>query len=252
MISISIIGTGNVAQHLIKVISKAENISLNQIYGRNSSNFPKLNSYAECISEFTKLKPVDLLIIAISDDAISTVSNNIANFSGIVVHTSGSTSMNVLDIHKQYGVFYPLQTFTEGRDLSFIEIPICLEASSKKVMQILNTVALALTHNIVELNSEKRSALHLAAVFANNFSNHILMQTDLICKNNEVSFNLLKPLMKETIEKAFALGPLNAQTGPAKRNDTKTIDYQIKKLKTENQKEIYKILTKSILHTYGK
>ncbi len=252
MISISIIGTGNVAQHLAKHLSKAENIILSQIYGRSSSQFSEFNNYAEFISDFNQLKPADVLIIAVSDDAILTVSNKIVNFSGIVVHTSGSTAMHVLSKHKNFGVFYPLQTFTQGRELDFKEIPICLEASNTEVLETLKSVAMVLSKNTVELDSEKRSKMHLAAVYANNFTNHILMQTDVICQNNEVSFHLLKPLMKETIEKAFTLGPLNAQTGPAKRKDSNTINYQVESLKTENQKEIYKVLTRSILETYGK
>jgi hypothetical protein len=247
MIQLSIIGSGNVAQHLIQVFSKSSEIELVQVFSRKSESIINLISTDKIISDLNKLKPVDLTIISITDTSITEVSKNIPFENSLVVHTSGSVAMKTLDSKNRKGVFYPLQTFSKSKEVNFITIPICLEAENLYDLQLLKTVANTISNSIYYINSEQRNVLHVAAVFVSNFTNHLYQIGDEICKENNLSFDILKPLIQETAHKILFLTPSEAQTGPAKRNDRQTITNHLNFLSDENQKEIYKILTKSII-----
>jgi predicted short-subunit dehydrogenase-like oxidoreductase (DUF2520 family) len=247
MISVSIIGSGNVAQHLISAFEKAGNIELVQIYSRNpKANFPDSKSVA-ITSNFNELLPVDLYIIAVSDDIITSVSEQISFTNQLVVHTSGSVAMESLNNSNRKGVFYPLQTLSKTKEINFKEVPLCIEAESNSDLQLLNEVASAISNNVFEIDSNQRKSLHVAAVFVNNFTNHLFQIGNEICYENGVSFEILKPLILETANKINSLSPKEAQTGPAKRKDTTTINKHLDFLSNPNHKEIYKILTKSII-----
>ena len=252
MIEISIIGTGNVAYHLACAFNKSEHISLKQIIGRRRDALLSFEHICECITSYNEIKDVDLLIITISDDVISEVSEAIPSLTAIVAHTSGSTSIDALKKHSKRAIFYPLQTFSKTRKIDFSTIPICLETNHESDKIILEKAALALSKSVFFIESESRAHLHRAAVFANNFCNHILYQAEEICKEHKLDFNLLQPLIKETVNKAFDTGTFAAQTGPAKRNDRNTINKQLQNLNTADQKLIYKTITQTILNTYGK
>tara|TARA_R110000765_G_scaffold344881_1_gene435177 strand:- start:108 stop:875 length:768 start_codon:yes stop_codon:yes gene_type:complete len=252
VIEISIIGTGNVASYLAHAFAESKGILLRQIVGRTQETLLPFNKIAECITSYDNLHTVDILIIAVSDNVIHEISQAIPVTLSIVTHTSGSTSIDALKKHSKRAIFYPLQSFSKNRNIDFSTVPICLEAANKSDLLLLEEVASALSDSIHFLNSESRAHLHQAAVFANNFCNHILYQTEEICKTHSLDFNLLKPLMTETVNKAFDIGALAAQTGPAKRQDTSTIKKQLENLKTEEQKLIYKTITQTILKTYGK
>jgi predicted short-subunit dehydrogenase-like oxidoreductase (DUF2520 family) len=247
MISVSIIGSGNVAQHLISAFEKAENIELVQIYSRNpKASFPDSKSVA-ITSNFNELLPVDLFIIAISDDVITSVSEQIPFTNQLVVHTSGSVAMESLNNSNRKGVFYPLQTLSKTKEINFKEVPLCIEAESNSDLQLLHEVASAISNNVFEIDSNQRKSLHVAAVFVNNFTNHLFQIGNEICYENGVSFEILKPLILETANKINSLSPKEAQTGPARRKDTTTINKHLDFLSNPNHKEIYKILTKSII-----
>ena len=252
MIEISIIGTGNVASHLAHAFLKCNGILLKQILGRTPKTLLPFKNLAECITSYKDIQDVDILIIAVSDNVIHEVSEAIPITHSIVAHTSGSTSIDALKKHSKRAIFYPLQSFSKNRNIDFSTVPICLEAVNNSNLLLLEEVASALSDSIHLLNSESRAHLHQAAVFANNFCNHILYQTEEICKTHSLDFNLLKPLMTETVNKAFDIGAFAAQTGPAKRQDTSTIKKQLENLKTEEQKLIYNTITQTILKTYGK
>lgn len=252
MINISIIGTGNVAWHLARTIAATPALKLSQVCGRRAESLSDFSDFGSVILSISQLKPVELILIAVSDDAIATVAQQISQHLGIVAHTSGSVEMQVLDNHKNYGVFYPLQTFSKGRALDFSPIPICLEASSLKNKLLLEQVAFALSENIYTLNSSQRAQVHLSAVFANNFTNHILTEAKKITDAASIDFKILKPLLEETVNKAFINSNLDNQTGPAKRGDYKTINQQIDALNNPELRSLYQTLTNSILSKYGK
>ncbi len=247
MIQLSIIGSGNVAQHLIQAFSKTTDIELVQVFARKAAAISHLIPIDIITSDFSELKPVDLTIIAISDGAIASVSKQLSFKNQFVVHTSGSVSIEALDHKNRQGVFYPLQTFSKSKEVDFKLIPICLEAQNEKDFQTLETVAKSISNVIYKVDSEQRKALHIAAVFVSNFVNHLYQIGNDICIENELSFDILKPLIQETANKILKLSPNEAQTGPAQRKDTQIINAHLNFLKEDNQKEIYKLLTKSII-----
>ena len=246
MIRVSIIGSGNVAQHLIQAFNKAE-IELVQILARNPESISHLISIDKIILNFNELQAVDLTIIAVTDNAIIEVSKQIPFQNQLVVHTSGSLAMDALDDKNKKGVFYPVQTFSKSKAVDFKIIPICLEAQNETDYKTLEVVAKAISNSVDRINSTQRKALHVAAVFVANFTNHLYQIGSDICAENELSFDILKPLIQETANKILTLSPNEAQTGPAKRKDTQTINEHLSFLTDENQKEIYKLLTKSII-----
>ena len=247
MIRVSIIGSGNVAQHLIQAFSKTTEIELVQVVARKPEAIVHLIATAKIISNINKLQPVDLTIIAVTDNAIAEVSKQLTFQNHLVVHTSGNLAIEALDDKNKKGVFYPLQTFSKSKEVNFKTIPICLEAMNAGDIAKLEIVAKSISDSVYNINSEQRKALHIAAVFTNNFVNHLYQIGNEICLENQLSFDLLKPLIQETANKVMTLSPNDAQTGPAKRKDTQTINSHLSFLSDENQKEIYKLLTKSII-----
>jgi predicted short-subunit dehydrogenase-like oxidoreductase (DUF2520 family) len=227
MISLLLVGKGNVATHLHDTFLSIDNIVFTQISSRDLKNIPK----------------ADITIIAVSDDAIAEVSSKIKNT--FVVHTSGACSINELKNTTNKGVFYMLQTFSKDKKVDFNEVPFCLEAENKKDEEQLKELANLIGEKIYSINSEQRKALHVAAVFVNNFTNYMYNIGSDICKEHQVPFDILLPLIKETASKIETLSPEKAQTGPAIRKDKTTIKNHLDLLNKEQQK-IYKLITKSI------
>jgi len=246
MIRITIIGSGNVAQHLIKAFSKTEAVEIIQVFSRKKETLASLIEFDKITSNFEELKEADLYIIAVSDKAISDVSKQLPFQNRIVVHTSGAASLDVLDPKNRKGVFYPLQTFSKKKEIDFSTVPVCLEAENTFDFRVLETVAKSISNAVFPINSDQRKALHVAAVFVNNFTNHLYQIGQEICEEHQVPFEILRPLIQETAEKINTLDPIDAQTGPAKRHDSNTIEAHLAYLTNENQKNIYKILTQSI------
>ena len=247
MIRVSIIGSGNVAQHLIQAFSKTTEIELVQVFSRNPESISKNTTSAKVISLFEDLYPVDLIIIAVTDSAIGEVSKQIRFQNQLVIHTSGSIAMEALDDKNRKGVFYPLQTFSKSKEVDFSTIPIFIEAQNDTDYQMLEVVGRAISNSVNKINSKQRKALHIAAVFVSNFTNHLYQIGHDICVENNLSFDVLKPLILETAHKIVTLSPVEAQTGPGRRKDNLTINEHLAFLTDENQKEIYKLLTKSII-----
>jgi predicted short-subunit dehydrogenase-like oxidoreductase (DUF2520 family) len=247
MIKISIIGSGNVAQHLISSFEKSNEIELIQVFSRDKNKVIHLISPERIINNYNDLQKVDLIIIAVSDQVILQVSGKIPFQNQLVAHTSGAISLDDLDAKNRKSVFYPLQTFSKNKEVNFLEIPICLEAQNESDYEIIEKVAKSISNKIYTINSEQRKSLHVSAVFVCNFVNHLYQIGNEICSENNVDFEILKPLILETAHKIKTLSPKEAQTGPAKRQDSQTINSHLAFLTDENQKEIYKILTKSII-----
>ena len=247
MIKVTILGSGNVAQQLIRAFASAYNIEIIQVFARNPIELSGLIDKNKIVSDYQNLKESDLFIIAVSDVAIAKVSNQIPFSNQLVAHTSGSFSIDGLNIKNRKAVFYPLQTFSKSKKVDFKEIPICLETQIDADYQILETVAKSISNKIFKIDSQQRKSLHVAAVFVCNFVNHLYQMGSDICNENKVDFEILKPLIQETANKIMTLSPANAQTGPAIRNDNETINAHLNFLSNENQKDIYKLLTKSII-----
>lgn len=246
MTKVSIIGSGNVARHLIHAFQSNSEIELVQVFARNKKSLTHLLDSNSVTSDYTQLQAADVYIIAVSDDAIAEVSSQLPFENQLVVHTSGTVPLITLESKNRRGVFYPLQTFSKDKAVNFKTIPICLEAENEKDLQTLNQIASTISDAVYQINSEQRKALHVAAVFVNNFVNHLYQMGNEICDNNNVPFEILKPLIQETANKIVSLSPKEAQTGPAKRNDLTTIEAHQQFLTDENLSTIYTLLTQSI------
>jgi predicted short-subunit dehydrogenase-like oxidoreductase (DUF2520 family) len=251
MIKITIIGSGNVAQHLIDAFAKSNAVEIIQVFSRTQKEISPLLDSSKITNDWNALAEADLYIIAVSDDAIASVSAQLPFENRLVVHTSGSAPLTSLDDKNRKGVFYPLQTFTKGKAVDFKIIPFCLETQFENDYMLLEKVAQSISNSVFTIDSHQRKALHVAAVFVNNFTNYLYQLGNDICQENHVPFDILKPLILETAEKLLTLSPKDAQTGPAKRNDVSTIAAHESFLSNENQSTIYKILTQSI-QNHGK
>ncbi len=245
MISVVIIGGGNVAYHLINVFLNTKKITIKQIYNRDIQKIKHFKNKTSITSNIESLVNADIYIIAVSDDAISTVSSKILNKNALIVHTSGSVAMQNLKTIGRKGVFYPLQSFSKHKPVDFKDVPFCLEAEQQTDLDLLKQLATSISPKVYDINSEQRRQLHVAAVFVNNFVNHMYKIGYDLCKDYNVPFDVLVPLIRETSKKVVSLTPDEAQTGPAKRNDVKTIKNHLDLL-TEKQQEIYNLITKSI------
>lgn len=251
MIKVVLLGAGNVAFHLANKLLTSTNVNLVQVYNRNKEKINYLKNKTSITDKISKLKEADVYIISVSDSAILELSKKLKFKGKLVVHTSGALDMNTLEPEGNKGVFYPLQSFSKEKKIDFSEVPFCIETEYKEDYKVLQELAKALGSNSYEINSEQRKTLHVAAVFTNNFVNHLYHIGNEICDTNNIPFEILKPLINETSNKIKDLQPIKAQTGPAKRGDINTIQTHLALL-TNNQQKIYTLLTQSITDLYGK
>lgn len=252
MISVTILGAGNVATHLFNAFSASGEVIVKQWYNRNLDKLQSYKHKVETIDNLSELCESDVYIIAVSDDAISSLSKQLPFSDRLVVHTSGSVNIYDMDKKNRRGVFYPLQSFTKSTEIDFKKIPICLETLVKTDYKILKQLAKTVSLIIKRINSDQRAALHLGAVFVNNFTNHLYRVAHEITESTGAEFDLLKPLILETANKLQDLSPYRAQTGPAMRNDKKTIKAHLKLIEKEQHEAIYKLMTQAIRTTHGK
>lgn len=247
---IVLIGSGNLATQIGITLYQA-GYQVIQVYSRTIKNAQILAKKVKA----TAINNLDLLdadatlyIVAVKDDAIETLVKQLQLKDKIVLHTSGSVSIDVLKkASSNYGVLYPLQTFSKSKKVNFKTIPICVEANNAKTKTNITYFAKSISQKVYQLNSEQRLQLHLAAVFACNFSNHMYVIAESILKEHKLSLDILKPLIKETADKIETESPLLMQTGPAVRGDKKTMEAHLKLLsKTKNRKAIYTLLSESI------
>ena len=251
MIEVVILGTGNVAFHLFKAFSEAENIRVIQVYNHQQESLKYFSNFTDTTTNINDLKPAHFYVLALKDDVIPEIAEQLRSYDGIILHTSGAVGLNALESATNFGVFYPLQTFSKNKAVDFAEIPVCIEANSAENLEKIRSLASGITKDVRKIDSEQRKALHLAAVFVNNFSNHLYSIGAEICSGNNIDFSILKPLIKETASKIESLKPQEAQTGPALRNDQKTIEKHLAFL-SKKHKDIYSLLTQSIQDLHGK
>lgn len=254
---ISIIGSGNVAWHLASALDNTD-YAVREVFSRDPRNAEALVERLYAAKAKTDLNFSDsesrIFIISVTDDAIPEVAQQIILPEGaILVHTSGSRSMSVLeDVSATVGVLYPLQTFTRGKNVDFSEIPIFVESSDLKTEKTLLAMGRAISKKVLRISSADRKAVHVAAVFASNFTNHMLSIARGIMSNRDLDYEWLKPLIAETINKSLALGPRAAQTGPAKRGDLEILDTHMEFLNDDEAvAEIYRVVSQHIVDQYS-
>ena len=248
---IVVIGAGNVAHHLVPALLKAGH-EVCQIYSRSQDSAAAL-SYKCGLPYTTRIDDIfrdaDIYIISISDDYIASMAKSLKlNKEALVIHTAGSIPMSVLSgASKRCGVIYPLQTFTKGRDLDFSEIPLFVEGSNSEVLKKIKSLANSISGVVTELPSDKRKAMHLAAVWACNFANHMYAVGGKILAENGLDFSLLRPLIAETADKAMMMLPMDAQTGPAKRKDKGVLSMHRELMKGKHTRlSLYNAISDSI------
>lgn len=254
---IVMIGAGNVAHHLAPALLKA-GLELCQIYSRSIESARALGiktgiSYTADL--FAVYPDCDIYIFCVSDDSILSLYKSIRiNKKAIILHTSGSMPLDIFkNLADRYGVLYPLQTFSKKRVLDFSEVPLCIEASQPEVLKVVRELAENLSHCVQEISSEKRKKLHLAAVLANNFTNHLYTMAGNLLEEEGLGFDLLRPLIFETAHKVMLLTPYEAQTGPARRGDESILELHKKMLhKDRKLQSLYTLLSDSIKKEYIK
>mgnify|MGYP001568782893 CR=1 FL=1 len=251
MKSIVLLGAGNVASHLCKAINNSFDFRVIQVYNRSENSLKYFPSALQKTTSLSKIIKADLYIISVPDDAIKSFSENLPFKNKLIVHTSGSVAMNELSDYNRKGVFYPLQSFTKNTEVDFSEIPICIETNKSSDLELLKQLGSSISNNVLEVSSEKREKIHLSAVIVNNFVNYLYQIGSDLMNEQSLSFDLLKPLILETANKINSLTPAEAQTGPAKRNDKKTIEKQLHLLEESPYKNIYQDITNSILKKYN-
>lgn len=247
------LGSGNVATHFALALHHA-GLQILQVYSPNIEHAKKLSAQtgSDATNHISDINPdADLYLISIPDDQISPVVRKLPMFSGIVAHTSGFVEMKVLDRFKHFGVFYPLQTFSKSRAVDLKQVPFCLEGNDEKTQKTLFNLAGKLSQSVQYINSTDRKQIHLAAVFINNFPNHLYAAAEQLIEEKKLSFDILLPLLQETAAKMNQLKPGEAQTGPARRNDLNTIKIHSEMLRNNPELfEIYQLFSHQILSKY--
>lgn len=253
---ISIIGSGNVATHLGKALY-ASGHEIVDVFSPSAGHAGLLATAlnARAITRLWQLSPqVDLCLIAVKDDVIEDLAADLKLSHSMVVHTAGSIPMQVLAASAPaYGVLYPFQTFSKPRQLDITQVPFCLEASDGETLRRLEQLVADLGARSYVLDTDSRKALHLAAVFACNFTNHLYTLAESLLREKAIPFDLLRPLIGETAGKALEGNPFEAQTGPAVRNDQKVIAGHLRQLEGKPElRELYGLLSESIRKTHKK
>jgi predicted short-subunit dehydrogenase-like oxidoreductase (DUF2520 family) len=247
---IVMVGAGNLATQLSGALLHTGN-QIIQVYSRTAAHARALagtlnSSWTDRISEITDQG--DLYILAVSDSALLQLASQIKIDSQLIVHTSGSMGMDIFTGKvKNYGVFYPLQTFSINRPVDFKEIPVAIEGNNKESEAALMQLGRQVSGRVIKLNSTDRLYLHLAAVFACNFTNHLYHLASLILERKNIPFDLLLPLIQETAGKVRTILPGEGQTGPAVRNDQIVIKKHLDLLSFSPEiRELYDSISRSI------
>jgi predicted short-subunit dehydrogenase-like oxidoreductase (DUF2520 family) len=247
--NVVLIGAGHMAYHLGNALKRSNN-KLLKVINRSSESGERLAFELGCgfSTDFNDIpKETDVVIIAVKDDAVKTVADQISCNGIIVAHTSGSVPMSALENSSdKIGVFYPLQTMHREAEVNMKEVPFCIEGNSKWNEGVLLELARSLSENVQVLSSAQRKVTHIAAVFACNFTNHFYALSEEILEKNGMSLDILKPLIKKTAANILTDHPKVLQTGPAKRNDAKVMQEHLELLSPE-LKKLYQDVSESII-----
>lgn len=253
---ITLVGAGNLGWNLLNQLVHS-GFEIVQVVVRSKKGAKRIEESfnvpaTERLSDMNS--DADLCILSLPDDEINSVLPFLNPEISFVVHTSGSLPMdNLSELSENFGVFYPLQSFSKEKNIDFADIPVCLEASSKKNLELLTGFASRISDKLFYLDSEQRRITHVAAVFANNFVNNMYHAASDILKEHDIPFEILLPLIRETAEKVLSSHPGKAQTGPAVRNDLNIISSHLEFLEQYPElKEIYAKLTDNIIRKANK
>ena len=249
--SVAIVGAGNVGQHLARALAIA-GIEVRFVVSRTPKSARELaaETGAKVVNGISGMHPLpDIVILSVSDDILPVIASEYKNEGTVICHTSGSTGLEVFeDKYDNFGVFYPLQTFSKSRELDYSSIPFFIEAGNQEVEEKLISLADRISGKWERADSEARKVIHLAAVFACNFSNHLAVIAKELLEQNEMNMELLIPLLKETYLKIEEMDPLHAQTGPAVRGDQRIMNEHLELLSEKPKEQIlYKLLSENII-----
>ena len=249
---IVLLGSGNVATHLGKAFKMA-GLNIAQVWSPTLEHAAELADRvaAKAISDLSDIDDsADIYVMAVKDDAIADLAGKLKLADKLLIHTSGTTDIQALaPASSKYGVLYPLQTFSKSKALDFRTVPIAIEGNSDEATDLIRGLADRLSENVSVLSSEQRKTLHIAAVFACNFANHLFAIGNQLLKEQSLDFNMIRPLIAETADKIRLNYPQDVQTGPAVRNDLLTIQTHIEMLSNKPEwKEIYQRLSQSIVN----
>jgi predicted short-subunit dehydrogenase-like oxidoreductase (DUF2520 family) len=248
---ITLIGSGNVAWNFAQVLTQKGH-QLEAVYSRSLTNARMLaDQYSGCKALDTLAlaqSSSSLFVIAVADQALESVCAALElPPEALVVHTSGSMPMAVLQKFDRHGVFYPLQTFSKDKKVDFSSVPLGIEASDDLVYEQLTALARSISNKVYPISSQQRTILHIAAVFACNYSNYMMHVAGQILEKEEMQLDWLKPLVEETVAKAFLLGPAKAQTGPAIRGDEAVLQKHLQYLADRpDWQDLYQLLADHI------
>lgn len=251
-LSIAFIGAGNVATHLAAALTEKGH-TICQVFSRTEASARELAAkrscaFTTCLSEVTP--EADLYIVSVKDAALEQVLPQLVkcNPKALFVHTAGSVSMSVWEgLASRYGVVYPMQTFSKQKAVDFTNLPVFIEANTPSDCQLLKSLMQDISQKVYEASSEQRRYLHIAAVFACNFSNHMYAICHQLLTRHQLPFDTMLPLIDETARKVHSLTPVEAQTGPARRKDENVMNQHLKMLENEaDLAEIYELISKHI------
>lgn len=251
---IAIIGAGNVAWHLAPALEEAGH-EITAVYARTKQGAQEVTKRLYTTEPKLDLdfsdSRAELFLLAIKDDAVAEVADAIILPEGsTLVHTSGTLPLDILSYSSASftGIFYPLQSFTSGQKLDLSEVPFLIESADQEVLQKLKKLAKSLSSHCYVVKSKDRKAIHAAAVFASNFSNHMIRISEEIMRRQGLDYEMMKPLIIETISKSLQIGAKKAQTGPAIREDYETLEDHFRFLNFNPEwAEIYRLISQDII-----
>jgi predicted short-subunit dehydrogenase-like oxidoreductase (DUF2520 family) len=248
MNTFSLIGCGKVGTSLARRLVE-KGFQVNYIFNRTPDKAIELSREigGKPITELEDVsKEEHWIIISVADDRVAEVSQRLQSTHALLTHTSGVLPSNAIG-QSRNGYFYPLQSFSTERSTEWSKVPLFIEANAEEDRKSLREIAALIGGSVHEIDAEQKKHLHLAAVFINNFTNHMLVLAERIAQEKQLDFSIFHALLQETVDKAIAIGPKNAQTGPAIRGDEKTIEQHISLL-PEELKDIYRFITNDIQH----
>ena len=252
MMKVTLIGAGNLATQLGKSLKKA-GVIISQVYSRTEDSARTLGELleAEWLTDIKALRDeADIYIFSVKDSVLCELISQVCKSSGdkLFLHTAGSMPMSCFEGKAlRYGVFYPMQTFSKTKDVDFERIPVFIEGNSIETEDVIRSLANKLTQRVIRLSSADRKYLHLAAVWACNFTNYCYTVASDILGEHGIPFDVMLPLINETTEKIQKISPKEAQTGPAVRGDRNVMSKQLELMNgKEDLQELYKMLSKGI------
>lgn len=251
-----IVGTGNTAWFMATKLHAAGH-TCKAVFGRDITKATELANSIEAIArDITEGIPddADVCILAVSDNAIAEIATKLNFKTTILLHTAGAISSDVLSKSSaNYGVIWPIYSITKQQLPQTRNIPTAIEINNNVFIPTLEMVTDSFTDTVYEADSDKRKKMHLAAVFSNNFSNHLFTIAEKLCEEQQIPFSTMIPIIAQTAERINRQSPLLLQTGPAKRNDVVTMDVHKNMLSANPEwEEIYKSISASILKMYTK